>query len=102
MPYHGARKPRGWLGPAVLAAAVVFVIVKRQQLLNSSLGPAPAADGGPIAPRSEWTSAELGVFPHHISGEVCGQSYCGGSAQTVLWMLSVHAVCQANSSRVYV
>ena len=65
MPYH-ARRPRGWLAPAVLAAAVVLVIVKRQQLLNASLGAASAAS----APRSEWTSAELGVFPHHIPGEV--------------------------------
>ena len=98
MPYHGARKPRGWLAPAVLAVVVVFVIIKRQQLLNSSLGPSPAADGPLSAPRAEWTSAELGVFPHHISGEVRGQPHCRGFAPSA-WMLSVRAVHSADTRR---
>ena len=65
------RRPRGWLGPAILAAIIVFVVFKRQHLLKSSLSSADGAAELPAAPpRTHWSSADLGVFPYHIPGEV--------------------------------
>ena len=62
------RRVRGWLGPAVLAFVVLFIVLVRQQLLYASLATAAGCAESP--PRTHWSSADLGVFPHHVPGEV--------------------------------
>ncbi len=65
------RRPRGWLGPAVLAFIVLFIVSMRQRLLDASRGTAGGPAAPPFAPpRTHWSSADLGVFPHHVPGEV--------------------------------
>ncbi len=72
------RRPRGWLGPAVLAFVVLFIVSMRQRLLDASAG-TTAGGGTEAPPRTHWSSADLGVFPHHIPGEVSSPGSLGSS-----------------------
>ena len=69
------RRPRGWLGPAFLAFIVLFIVSMRQRLLGASLG--TAGGGTEAPPRTHWSSADLGVFPYHIPGEVSSRDSQG-------------------------